>query len=122
MTHGAYHIDPTIRAPRRAEAKIRRRNPAALLLSGLTLIAAIAPPATGAAHEAKVCPGAELDQAIQSLSYSPHGAALWGAPSLFDLSSICSPESMISVPAKTTHSVEQTEKTLWGIGGLATWN
>jgi hypothetical protein len=57
MFHSAHNPDATIRASLRSGTKVRRSKPAALLLSGLMLIAAIAPtPAASCdAERGEVC-------------------------------------------------------------------
>jgi hypothetical protein len=50
MIHDSLHPDITVRASLWARSKVRRRTPAALLLSGLILIAAIAPAAATPAN------------------------------------------------------------------------
>jgi hypothetical protein len=45
MNHASHHSDANVRTARRAGSKVRHAKPLALLLSGLILIAAIAPAA-----------------------------------------------------------------------------
>jgi hypothetical protein len=63
MFHSSHHPDIAVRAPGAAETKVRRSNPATLLLSGLILLAAAAPLGVSAAYaKIKGGPG----------SYSPY--------------------------------------------------